>query len=262
MRQSLDTVPGNFSASFPGWPGNTFPMKAVSASLLALLLGAVACAASTRVLVITGGHSFEPKPFFDIFKDNAAITYTNLVQAKGFSTAYDAPDLLSCDCLVLYDMVQNITDTQKQRLLSVLDKGIGLVVLHHALVSYQGWPEFEKIVGGTYPEPQDKKGAVTPELGYQHDVDVPVVIVAKDHPITAGLKDFTINDEIYWGFRVRPEVTPLITTTQPKSGKPLGWCHTYRKSRVVYLQLGHGPKAYANEGYRRLVGQSIEWAKR
>jgi type 1 glutamine amidotransferase len=92
---------------------------------------------------------------------------------------------------------------------------------------------------------------------------VPVVIVAKDHPITAGLKDFTIHDEIYWGYRVQPDVTPLITTTHPKSGKPLGWCRTEGKSRVVYLQLGHGPEAFNDANYRKLLAQSIRWtAKR
>jgi len=90
-----------------------------------------------------------------------------------------------------------------------------------------------------------------------------VVIVAKAHPITAGLKDFIITDEIYWGFRTTPDATPLITTTQPKSGKPLAWYRTQGKSRVVYLQLGHGPSAYDDPNYRRLLAQSIQWtAKR
>jgi type 1 glutamine amidotransferase len=213
-----------------------------------------------RVLVVTGGHGFESKPFFRMFEENAAITFTNAVQAKTSSSAYDRDDLLTYDCVVLYDMVQPITEAQKAKLLAALDKGIGLVVLHHALVSYQGWPEFEQIVGGTYPEAQDKKGGVSAALGYEHDVDVPVIIAAKDHPITAGLADFPINDEIYWGFRVLPSVTTLITTSHPKSGKPLGWCHGYRNSRVVYLQLGHGPTAYNNTNYKKLLAQSIKWA--
>ncbi len=215
--------------------------------------------AKLKVLLVTGGHGYATNEFMDVFQKNAAIDFTHAVQAKTSSTAYDRDDLLSYDCIVLYDMVQNITDAQKAHLLSVLDRGIGLVVTHHALVSYQAWPEFEKIVGGTYPEPQDKKGGVTDKLGYQHDVDMPIVIVANDHPITRGLSDFTINDEIYWGFRVSPEVTTLITTTQPKSGKPIAWTHNVRNSRVVYIQLGHGPTAYNNENYRKLLAQSIQW---
>jgi type 1 glutamine amidotransferase len=233
--------------------------------VLLFFLLALACRAGfaadskIKVLLVTGGHGFQTNAFFRVFKANPEITFTNVVQAKT-STAYDRDDLLSYDCVVLYDMVQNITDAQKARFLSLFDKGVGLVVTHHALVSYQAWPEFERIIGGTYPEPPDKKGKVTSDLGYEHDVDVPVVIVAKEHPITAGVKDFLINDEIYWGFRVAPDSTPLITTTQPKSGKPLAWYRTEKQSRVVYLQLGHGPSAFDNDNYRKLLAQSIRWA--
>ena len=218
--------------------------------------------AKIKVLLITGGHGFEKAPFLKVFEDNTNLTFTHLEHTKNTSDAYDRADLAGCDVVVLYDMVQNITDAQKAKFLSLLARGTGLVVTHHAIVSYQAWPEFERIVGGTYPEPQDKKGKVTPELGYEHDVEVPVVIVAKDHPVTAGLKDFTLVDEIYWGYRTRPDVTPLITTSQPKSGKPLAWARTEEKSRVVYLQLGHGPSAYTNANYRALLANSIRWTAR
>lgn len=233
---------------------------------LLLLLLSCACANAEQkklnVLVITGGHGFATNQFFRVFSDNPEITFTNAIQARTSSTAYDRADLLNYDCIVLYDMVQNITDQQKAKFLSILDKGIGLVVMHHALVSYQSWPEFERIIGGTYPEPQDKKGKVTPELGYEHDVDMPIVIVAKDHPVTSGLTDFTLNDEIYWGFRIGADSKPLITTTHPKSGKPLAWYRTEKNSRVIYLQLGHGPSAFNNANYRKLVAQSIRWTAR
>ena len=214
----------------------------------------------TKVLVITGGHGFEKEPFYKIFEDNHEIAFTIEEHAKTNATAYERSDLLSYDVVVLYDLAKEITENQKAKVVSLFEKGIGFVVLHHALASYPNWPEFETIIGGRYVEPDPKKpGTVTEKVGWKHDVEVPVVIVAKDHPITAGLNDFIIHDEIYWGYRVSKDVTPLITTTHPKSGKPLGWCRTEGKSRVVYLQLGHGPEAFNNENYRKLVAQSIRW---
>jgi type 1 glutamine amidotransferase len=235
--------------------------------LLATLVGFASFAAERgaklKVLVVTGGHGFEQEPFFKMFKDNPDITFTHAEHARTNATVYERGDLLSYDVVLLYDMPKNITEEQKAKFLSLFEKGTGLVVLHHALVSYANWPEYEKIIGGRYPEPDPKKpGTVTEQAGYQHDVEVPIVIVTKDHPITAGLKDFTIHDEIYWGYRVQPDVTPLITTTHPKSGKPLGWYRTQGKSRVVYLQLGHGPEAFNNENYRKLIAQSIRWTAR
>ena len=215
-----------------------------------------------KVLIVTGGHGFEREPFFKMFQDNSEITFTEAKQGKA-AEAYERDDLLSYDVVVLYDMIKTITEPQKAKFLSLLDKGVGLVVLHHALVSYADWPDHERIIGGTYKEPDpNKPGTVTEQAGYQHDVEIPVVIVAKDHPVTAGLKDFTIHDEIYWGFRVQPDVTPLLTTTQPKSGKPLAWVRTQGKSRVVFIQLGHGPEAFENANYRKVVAQSIRWTAR
>jgi type 1 glutamine amidotransferase len=232
----------------------------LNVSLMVSLLMAVVCptlpaaeAAKLKVLVITGGHGFEEAAFFKVFKDNARISFTPAAHGKTNASAYEREDLLNYDVVALYDMPQDITDAQKARFLSLFDKGIGLVVLHHALVSYQRWPEYERIIGGRYPEGDGKSG-------YEHDVEVPVTVVAKDHPITAGLKDFTIHDEIYWGFRVQPDVTPLLSTTHPKSGKPLAWTRTQGKSRVVYLQLGHDHQAYENPGFRELLARSIQWA--
>jgi type 1 glutamine amidotransferase len=211
----------------------------------------------TKVLLITGGHGFEREPFLKVFRDNSNIAVTHAEHSKGTADAYDRADLFDYDVVVLYDMPKEINDAQKQRFVDLTKKGIGLVVLHHALVSYQHWPEYERIIGGRYPEEDGKGGVVTEKVGYQHDVDYTVKIAAKDHPITAGLSDFPIKDEIYWGFRTGSDIKPLITTDQPKSGKPLGWTRTEANSRIVYLQLGHGPEAYSNPNYRRLVAQSI-----
>jgi type 1 glutamine amidotransferase len=222
-----------------------------------------ATAHKAKVLVITGGHGFQKEPFLKMFEQNPAITFTAAAHNRTNAFAWERPDLLTYDAVVLYDMPAEITETQKAGFLSLFDRGIGLVVLHHALVSYQHWPEYESIIGGRYPEADGKNGVVSDEAGYEHDVDIPVVIAAKDHPVTAGLKDFTIHDEIYWGFRAAPDVTVLITTTHSKSGKPLGWARTEGKSRVVYLQLGHDRSAFENSNYRKLVAQSIDWvAKR
>jgi type 1 glutamine amidotransferase len=232
--------------------------------LAALLLPAFAAeSAKTKVLLITGGHGFEREPFLKVFSENPNITLTHAEHSKGTADAWDRADIYDYDAIVLYDMPKEITDTEKKRFAAILDKGIGLLVLHHALVSYQHWPDYERIIGGRYPELDGKGGAVTDEVGYKHGVEHTVKIVAKDHPVTTGVSDFPINDEIYWGFRTSRDITPLISTDNEKSGKPLGWTRTEGKSRIVYLQLGHGPEAYTNPNYRKLIAQGIAFvAKR
>jgi type 1 glutamine amidotransferase len=219
--------------------------------------------ARIKVLIVTGGHGFDKKPFFKMFSDNAEIEFATAAHSKTNASGYEREDLLTYDVVVLYDMPQNITEPQKARFMSLFDNGTGLVVLHHALVSYQNWPAYEQIIGGRYQEPDpNKSGKVTEAVGWQHDVDVPVVILKPNHAVTKGVSDFMIHDEIYWGFRVGKDMMPLITTTHPKSGKPLAWTRSQGKSRVIYLQLGHGKTAFENENYRKLLAQGIRWAAR
>jgi type 1 glutamine amidotransferase len=228
-------------------------------SLAVVASPAAEAAQKVKVLLVTGGHGFEREPFFQVFRDNPDIHFTHAAHSRTNASVYDRDDLLNYDAVVLYDMPKEITEAQKRKFLSLTEKGVGLVVLHHALVSYQHWPDYERIIGGRYPEDDGKSGVVTDKVGYQHDVDVAVTIVARDHPITKGMTDFKIHDEIYWGYRVGADVTPLITTPHPKSGKPLAWTRTENKSRVVYLQLGHDHSAYENPNYRKLVNRSILW---
>jgi hypothetical protein len=229
----------------------------------ALLVSAIAAdAPKAKVLLITGGHGFDREQFLKVFSENPNIEVTHAEHSKGTADAWDRPDLYDYDAIVLYDMAKDITDAEKKRFVGLFEKGIGLVVLHHALVSYQHWPDYERIVGGRYPEEDGKSGVVTDKVGYQHDVGHTVKIIAKDHPVTAGISDFHLHDEIYWGFRTGNDIAPLITTDHPKSGKPLGWTRKEGKSRIVYLQLGHGPETYNNVNYRKLVAQSIEFVRK
>jgi len=212
-----------------------------------------------RVLLFTGGHGFTKEPFLKIFQDNPEITFTHIEHSKDTADGWDRADLTTADVVVLYDMPKVITPAQQERIRSLFARGTGLVVLHHALVMVHQWAEYERIIGGIYPT-NSAPGKST--VGYRHDVEIPVVVANHDHPITAGFSDFTVNDEIYWGYRVGADVTPLLTTTQPESGKPLAWCRTEEKSRVVYLQLGHGPSCYNDPHYRDFLARCLRWAAR
>lgn len=234
-------------------------MKTLFFALAMVLALSAPAAAKIRVLLLTGGHGFAKEPFFRIFSDNPEITVTHLEHTKGTADAWERADLAAADVVVLYDMPKTISPAQQERMRSLFARGTGLVVLHHALVSVHGWADYERIIGGIYPTNSPPGTATT---GYRHDVDIPVVVAMRDHPITAGLADFTVNDEIYWGYRVGADVTPLLTTTHPESGKPLAWCRTEEQSRVVYVQLGHGPSCFDHPSYRDFLARALRWAAR
>lgn len=212
-----------------------------------------------QVLVVTGGHGFERDAFFRIIESYSDIEYKELVQPEA-NQFYSSPSIKEYDALVLYDMVQEITDEQKKAFIRLLENGKGVVFLHHSLASYQDWDEFEKIIGGRYLlESKSKDGEEYPASTFKHDVDVPVKIIDVKHPVTKGMSDFIIHDEVYGYFKVLPQVHPLLSTTHSESGKIIGWTNHYGNSRIVYIQLGHDHQAYGDHNYRRLVRQAIEW---
>ena len=73
------------------------------------------------------------------------------------------------------------------------------------------------------------------------------------------MKDFEIEDETYKNMQFLEGTHPLLTTDEPTSDKVVAFTHTYGKSPVVYIQLGHDAKAYANPSFSRLVAQSIRF---
>ena len=209
-----------------------------------------------KILIITGGHDFEREAFFKIFKEMPGVEYQESVQPEA-NGLWDSTLMDQFDVLVFYDMFQEIDDRQKDAFIKLLEKGKGLVFLHHSLASFQAWDEYERIIGGRYVE----SGSDQERSTYQHDVEVPVQIADHMHPITTGVTDFLIYDEVYGNFRVLPTVHPLLRTTHPESGELIGWTNRYGNSRIVYIQLGHDHYAYENPNYRRLLKQAIDWAR-
>lgn len=215
-----------------------------------------------RVLVVTGGHGFEKPQFFQMFKDNPDITY-EAVEHPNAHAKWRPEAAKSYDVMVLYDMWQPISEEAKADLLALLAAGKGLVVLHHAIASYQEWPEYAKIIGAKYYLAKTVvDGVEKPRSAYKHDVQFTIGIAPAPHPVTAGLKDFEIHDETYKWFDVARDVTPLLTATEPESGPVIGWAKTYAAARVVYIQLGHDHFAYENPAYRQLLRQAIRWTAR
>ncbi len=232
-------------------------------TLLLLLLFSASCTVDrqTRILVVHGGHGFDHSNFMEMFASFSGIQYYEVTQPEA-NNLYACDSIDDFDVLVFYDMVQEISEDQKKAFLGMLEKGKGLVFLHHSIASYQEWDEFKKILGARYHlEPRVNDGDSLPASTYNHDVDIEVQVADDQHPVTRGLSDFVIHDETYDLVEILPNIHPLLTTSQPGSMPLLGWVHRYGNSRIVYLQPGHDNNAYSHPGYRQLVRQAIDWVK-
>jgi len=215
-----------------------------------------------RVLLITGGHDFDQAPFYALMQSLPDITVKEVKHP--YATAMFRPENRALyDVVLLYDMPDTISEQGKKDFMDCLKAGKGLVVWHHAYCSYQDWPEYETIVGGRYHQNiwTDKKGGSHPASTYQHGVPFRLKVADTSHPVTKGIQDFDITDEVYGNGSVDPGVHVLLTTGEPSSTPAVAWTHRYGKSRVVTILLGHDNQAWTNPSFVKLLTQAIVWVK-
>ena len=250
-------------------------MRYLVASTLALaLLAAATPAAATekeppakgkiRVLLTFGGHGFEQKPFFAMFDSMPNVRYTKAPMPK--SAELLGPGLeKDYDVIVMYDMVRRITPRQQKAFVALLkDKGIGLVSLHHNMGAHPDWDQFPRIIGGKFffkPGEIDGEKHSKPS-GWAHGQQLQVTVADPKHPITRGLEDFEIHDEVYNNYYTSPKVRVLLKTDHPKNDPELAWVKRFGKSRVFYLMLGHDSKSWEYPNFVKIVTRGIQWAAR
>jgi type 1 glutamine amidotransferase len=168
-----------------------------------------------------------------------------------------------------------------RNLIDLLDAGQGVVFLHHALAGWPGWPGWAEVLGGRFHyAPATLRGADWPDSGFQH-VDYTARVVAPEHPVCAGLRDFPLHDELYNCPVFADDVTPLLRANPlPASyratyaevlGEPAGdwrhpapsdliaWAKPAGRSPVVYVQPGDGPETFGSSAFRHLIGNALAW---
>jgi type 1 glutamine amidotransferase len=209
-----------------------------------------------RLLVVTGGHEFDAS-FWEIFKNRPAWKVEQRAhQPADTCTVYDRPIASDFDGVLLYDMPRNITEAQQQNFLALFERGVGVVVLHHALAGLQQWSPFDEITGLRMRE---KGEGGLPPYTYQHDVNFELQRVDVQHPVLEGVPSFSVFDEIYGRMYYHPGIQPLMVTNHPASIVVVVWTRKYKNSRVMMIQPGHGPQIFRNPNFQRLISNSIVW---
>ncbi len=152
----------------------------------------------------------------------------------------------------------------REAMLDFVRNGKGLVCYHHSNSAFWGWPEFDKLVGGTWRE----SGSHGPYHPFT------VKIVDRNDPITQGMPEsFAENDELYHGLTMQPGIHVLATAwddpkncRKPNEGcgtgndEPMIWTLPYGVGRVFQTALGHDVKAMQSPGFQATLARGTEWA--
>lgn len=249
-----------------------------------------------HLLVLSGGHPYEEAPFAALLGSLSGWQVTHLIHPEA-EEAVAAGAAALADAILFYDMpgytftdgvvtTRPPSDGYKAAIRAHFAAGKGAVAWHHALAGWADWPEWAEMVGGLFLyQPGQVGGAPMPDSGYRHDVAYTDEVSA-DHPVTAGLPAaFDLCDELYLAPVFVGRVEPLLRARHdfvreyfysaalavagqmfsnegwhhPPGSNLIGWHSQVSAGRLVYLQPGDGPAAYANPNLRRLLRNALDF---
>lgn len=134
--------------------------------------------------------------------------------------------------------------------------GGGLLGVHTASICFDDWPQWRDVLGGRWVWGRSWH----PELGEVQATLHP------GHPLTRGLGDFTVTDEVYSELDLAPglEVVAwaqgLVPGARVTGAQPAVWTHHHGRGRAVYDSLGHDAASIEHPVHRRLLQRAALWA--
>lgn len=239
-------------------------MQRIVSVLGGLLVAAAVSAAGAneakiKALLITGDDVTAHN-----WKEIAAATREALESSGRFEVRVSEDPLIleSCSALAGYDLIvftlynrhlPAITPQAQENLLSFVKGGKGFFVQHLASASFKEWPEFGKLCGRHW---------VMGTSGHGPRSVFEAKIIDRQHPITKGLENFQVDDELYAKLQGNEEIHVLVEADSDWSGRsePLVFTRPYGEGRVVHNAFGHDAKAILNPSVRQIIARGAEWA--
>ncbi|HWE37884.1 MAG TPA: ThuA domain-containing protein [Isosphaeraceae bacterium] len=220
----------------------------------------------SKVLLLSGGQR-EHHGYRD-----QALYLARALEDTGRYQAIIAEDaaILETPALARYDLIivpadrrdpeSKFTRGQQEALLDFVKSGHGYVSIHGGDNAASDWlPAWREMLGGLFshqglPDGKTRKGTYT------------VKIVDTSHPITRGLSDFELKDELYYQIQMQPDVKPLATVAFNGQDWPVAWTRQFGKGRVFHTPLGHrgwkdkdDDDPLRNPSLLKLIVQGVDW---
>ena len=162
------------------------------------------------------------------------------------------------------------SEKAKANFVAAVEGGTGLVILHAADNAFPGWVEYETMVALLWRQGTGH--------GQYHEFEVK--ITDKDHPITRGLENFRLWDELYHKLvhmHNAPYHVLATAYSDPKTGgtgndEPMMTVQQYGQGRIYHHVLGHvwAGDPVANKGcsmmtfenpmFQKSLLRGCEWA--
>ena len=123
--------------------------------------------------------------------------------------------------------------------------GGGLVALHGG-VCYQELPDMRGVTGGAF---------------LRHPDQCPVTVVPQTgHPLTHGVRTFTVLDEHYCIELDMPDTEVFLRSSSAHGIQPAGWLRREGTGRVLALTPGHHAGVWGQPDFQTLLRNGLAWA--
>lgn len=229
-------------------------LKLIYMVMLVALLG---CSKSPEVMVILGGHEYDTTEFWEMFHSLEGISFDSVSHPAALELL-SSSKVAQYDLLLFYDYIPDLPLEDSTIFQELARLGMPMIFMHHALCTFQQWDGYQKMVGGKYVMPGFHPDS-TLYSGYAHDLDLKIKVLDPTHPVTRGIGEFVIHDEGYYNIQINEGVHPLLGTSHPNCAPLVAWENHWLNSTCLYLMFGHDKEAYANESFKLLFQNSIQY---
>jgi len=214
-----------------------------------------------RLLILNGRNNHD-------WEQTGAVLQAMFQAHKGFQTEITTrPDTLTFQSLKQVDvLVSNWnswqendlrwSETTEDGLPEFIRQGGGFVTLHASSSVFYQWEEFREITTASWEE-DTHHGELCP---------VHVEVHSQDHPVTRGLSNFVIYDELWMDARSNEKFTSLAYATKADPEEKTGekqaavMVADYGEGRIFHTILGHDARTMRNTGFQTLLIRGAEWA--
>ena len=200
------------------------------------------------VAIITGQHLFHVPGFHALLRSLPGVIF--YMQDLENFCGDEARVRDAYDVLLFYNYHRTGPEGKVLEALGRLGEADqGIFVMHHAILAFPEWDGWTAITGL-----RDRS------FEYYHDETVNIHVCDRDHPISAGMSDWTMRDETYLMADASEGSQVLMTTEHPRSMSTVAWVRQHRGARVFCLESGHGIETYSDPNFRNVVLRGIQWA--
>jgi uncharacterized protein len=211
-------------------------------------------------LVVRGGWAgHEPVAATELFLPGLRAAGFDVTVSDTLAVYADEAALRRFDLIVQCWTAGVLTDAECAGLVGAVRSGVGFAGWHGGIVAtFAGSRDYLRMVGGQF-------------LHHPADfLDYDVRITDRDHPIVAGIDDFTVHTEQYWMLTDAWNDVLATTTVHPGPNDeftepvamPVVWTRQWGAGRVFCSAIGHRLADLTQPEVRTLTERGLRWASR